>query len=135
LFHTSRRVFEMPAIDLAIPILLTRSVEQALAFYRGLGFDGRAFGQPAHYAVLTRGTVEFHLALKTGLDPTGSEAMCYIRVADAARLHAESSTAGLSTTGIPRLEPVADRPWQMREFALVDPDGNLLRIGQPLGNS
>jgi hypothetical protein len=34
--------------------------------------------------------------------------------------------------GIPRLDALADKPWGMREFAIIDPDGNLLRIGQTL---
>jgi hypothetical protein len=28
------------------------------------------------------------------------------------------------------MDALADKPWGLREFALVDPDGNLLRIGQ-----
>ena len=34
--------------------------------------------------------------------------------------------------GIPRITALEDQPWGMREFALVDPDGNLLRVGQEL---
>jgi uncharacterized glyoxalase superfamily protein PhnB len=29
--------------------------------------------------------------------------------------------------------PIKDTPWGMREFAVVDPSGNLLRIGTPSG--
>jgi hypothetical protein len=28
------------------------------------------------------------------------------------------------------MEALEDKPWGLREFALVDPDGNLVRIGQ-----
>ena len=28
------------------------------------------------------------------------------------------------------METVEDKPWGLREFALIDLDGNLLRIGQ-----
>jgi uncharacterized glyoxalase superfamily protein PhnB len=28
--------------------------------------------------------------------------------------------------------PPEDKPWGMREFAVVDPDGSLLRIGTPV---
>ena len=31
-----------------------------------------------------------------------------------------------------RLTAVEDKPWGMREFAVVDPNGNLLRVGRPL---
>jgi hypothetical protein len=28
------------------------------------------------------------------------------------------------------MEALEDKPWGLREFALVDPEGNLVRIGQ-----
>ena len=34
--------------------------------------------------------------------------------------------------GLPRMDTIEDRPWGMREFVIVDEDGNLLRIGQAL---
>lgn len=118
--------------DLAIPILPARSLEEICAFYRRIGFDSLPFGQPPQYAILTRGSVELHFALDTRLDPATSNAMCYLRVADAEQWHREFAIAELPAHGIPRLEPISDRPWGMREFALVDPSGNLLRIGQSL---
>jgi hypothetical protein len=50
-----------------------------------------------------------------------------------ASLHADQSALGLPGGGIPRLhgEP-EDADYGLREFALVDPDDNLLRIGSPL---
>jgi hypothetical protein len=33
---------------------------------------------------------------------------------------------------IPRLTAPIDQPWGMREFALVDPSGNLVRVGHDL---
>ncbi|ETC83740.1 bleomycin resistance protein [Xanthomonas hortorum pv. carotae str. M081] len=41
--------------------------------------------------------------------------------------------AELPARGIPRLDPVGDKPWGMREFAIVDENGNLIRIGQVVG--
>jgi hypothetical protein len=41
-------------------------------------------------------------------------------------------SADLPRRGIPRQDVLEDKPWGMREFAVVDPDGNLLRIGQTL---
>jgi hypothetical protein len=31
------------------------------------------------------------------------------------------------------MEALEDKPWGLREFAIVDPDGNLLRVGQIIG--
>jgi hypothetical protein len=54
-------------------------------------------------------------------------------VDDADALHAEVRRLGLPGEGIPRLPgaPV-DTDYGLREFALVDPDGNLIRIGSQL---
>jgi hypothetical protein len=38
--------------------------------------------------------------------------------------------SGLFGSGIPRIDRLEDKPWCLKEFAIVDPDGNLLRIGQ-----
>ena len=39
----------------------------------------------------------------------------------------------LPRKGIPRFEDIEDKDWGMREFAVVDPDGTLLRVGRPMG--
>jgi hypothetical protein len=54
-------------------------------------------------------------------------ASCCVRVEDVGALHAASSKAALPTTGTPRLTVPVNEPWGLRAFALVDPDGNLLR--------
>ena len=43
----------------------------------------------------------------------------------------EASHAGLEKWPNARVEPVQNKPWGTREFALVDPNGNLVRIGIP----
>jgi catechol 2,3-dioxygenase-like lactoylglutathione lyase family enzyme len=116
--------------DLAIPVLPSRSLPAALEFYRRLGFAGEIHPH-GNYAILKRGTVELHLFHHPELQPARSDAGCYLRVADAVKLHREWAVAGLPPRGIPRQEPLADKPWGMREFAIVDADGNLLRVGQP----
>ena len=117
--------------DLAIPTLPSRSVGDTLAFYRRLGFDGEihAFGG---YAILRRGTVELHFFTHDELRPAESSAGCYIRVSDAESIYQAFALAELPRKGIPRMDALEDKPWGMREFAIVDPDGNLLRIGQTL---
>jgi hypothetical protein len=56
---------------------------------------------------------------------------CYWRVTNPDQLHAEASQAGLEKWPNARVEPVQNKPWGTREFALVDPNGNLVRIGVP----
>lgn len=116
--------------DLAIPTLPSRSLPATLDFYARLGFDGEIVGDA--YAILTRGDVEIHFFLHTTLVPAESSAGCYVRVADVAPLYLAFQAAKLPHQGIPRMDRLADKPWGMREFAVVDEDGNLLRIGQVL---
>ena len=37
---------------------------------------------------------------------------------------------GLPKRGIPRMDGIDYKPWGMRELAVFDEDGNLLRVGQ-----
>lgn len=121
----------MPPRDLAIPILPSRSLPATLAFYARLGFDGEIVGDA--YAILTRGDVELHFFLHPQLVPADSWAGCYVRVAEVEPLYQSFQAGQLPSRGIPRMDVLADKPWGMREFAVVDEDGNLMRIGQDLG--
>ena len=117
--------------DLAIPILPSRSLEDTLAFYRRLGFDGQIHGH-GDYAIVTRAALELHFYTHRELRPAESSAMCYLRVSDVESVSRDFAAAQLPRKGIPRQDALEDKPWGMREFAVVDSDGNLLRIGQRL---
>lgn len=118
--------------DLAIPILPSRSLDDTLRFYRQLGFDGKILGEGDSYAILRREAVEIHFFAYKELVPAESYSGCYIRVADVDGIYKAFAFAKLPRHGIPRQDALEDKPWGLREFAIVDPDGNLLRIGQLL---
>ena len=120
----------MQTDDLAIPTLPCRSVSATVAFYKRLGFEGGAHEFNREYAILRRGAVELHFFTHKGILPAESSAGCYIRVLDVQSIYRSFSSSQLPRTGIPRMETLEDKPWGLREFAVVDPDGNLLRIGQ-----
>ncbi len=122
----------IPDQDLAIPTLPCRSVGVTVDFYRRLGFEGGPHASDGDYVILRRGAVELHFFRHPDLVPAESHAGCYIRVRDVDSLHRAFSSHALPRTGIPRMEAPEDKPWGLREFALLDPDGNLLRIGQIL---
>ena len=122
----------MKPTDLAIPILPSRSLSSTLAFYGRLGFEGEILGAGDAYAILTRGDLEIHFFLHTELVPAESWVGCYLRVADVEPLYKACLAAGLPLRGIPRMDAIENKPWSMREFAIVDEDGNLLRVGQVL---
>ena len=121
----------MPQNNIAIPVLPSRSLSDTLVFYRQLGFDGLIHGH-GDYAIVTRGPLELHFFTHRQLRPAESSAMCYLRVSDVDDIYRAFAAAELPRKGIPRMDALEDKPWGMREFAIVDPDGTLLRIGQPL---
>ena len=118
--------------EYAVPILPSRDLEQTLAFYERLGFESR--GAPIEryrYLILGRGSVELHFYDAPDVDPLTTDASCYVRVVDADALHAEWERLGVPrdpATGSRLVAPV-DTDYGLREFALVDPSGNLLRVG------
>jgi hypothetical protein len=119
-------------VDVAIPVLPSRNLANTLDFYRRLGFDGFVHSHGG-YAILMRGTMELHFAQQAELVPEKSSACCYLRVSKVESLFAEFSQANLPRSGTPRQDALENKPWGMREFAIVDPDGNLVRIGQVVG--
>jgi catechol 2,3-dioxygenase-like lactoylglutathione lyase family enzyme len=116
--------------DLAIPILPCRSVSATTEFYRKIGFQGGPHEYDSNYAIFRRGAIELHFFQHRELVPAESFSGCYIRVQDVQSIYDVCSVIGLANNGLPRMDRLEDKPWGLREFAVVDPDGNLLRIGQ-----
>ena len=119
----------------AVPILPSRDLDESLAFYSRLGFENR--GAPHDrwdYLIIGRGGIELQFYLDPDVDPLLTAANCYLRVHDADALYAEWSLIGVPSdpaTGS-RLQPPVDTEYGLRELALVDPSGNLLRAGSPI---
>lgn len=119
----------------AAPILPSRDLASTSAFYGRLGFE-QAGLWPDEYLIMMRGEVGLHFFHAPGLDPWNSIAGCYLYVEDADALYAEYERLGLPGEGIPRLHGApGDTDYGLREFAVVDPDGNLLRIGSFVGEA
>jgi catechol 2,3-dioxygenase-like lactoylglutathione lyase family enzyme len=120
-------------MNLAIPILPARDLEETRDFYLRLGFEVAGWWpQFGGYAAFKRDELEVHFFLFRDLSPLENYGQCYWRVDDADALYREYSLANLPRDGHPRLVPIESKPWGMREFAVVDPNGNLVRIGQAL---
>ncbi|GID27876.1 bleomycin resistance protein [Paractinoplanes brasiliensis] len=109
------------------PIIAVRDLDAALARYRRLGFATRAYDGPERYGFADRDSVSLHLTEWAGHDPLSTAASVYLYVADADAVHASWRGA---VEG--RLDEPRDTPWGLREFAYVDPDGTLHRVGSPL---
>ena len=111
--------------DYAVPIFPSRDLEETLAFYRRLGFAGVLIAEHS-YVIVNRGEfaeIHFYEALDT--NPSTNDHGCYLSVDDARRLH--DAWSGIEGVNEPR-----ETEWGMREFAVIDPSGNLIRVGSPL---
>ena len=118
----------------AVPILPSRDLHETLAFYLRLGFENR--GAPPeqwNYVIIGRDGAELHFWADPSVDPLTTSFSCYLRVADADALHAEWERIGVprDESNGSRLERPVDTDYGMREFALIDPSGNLIRAGSP----
>lgn len=115
------------------PILPARSLDETRTFYEKLGFTPWFRGRGEfEYEIVSRGHLVVHFFAEHGLTPGDNETSCYWRVKDADQFYEEWAALGLPSEGIPRLTAPVDQPWGMREFTLVDPSGNLMRVGHDL---
>jgi catechol 2,3-dioxygenase-like lactoylglutathione lyase family enzyme len=109
-----------------IPTLPARSIDETVAYYGRLGFELKArYPGEQEYAILRRDDAELHF-YEFPVDPKQNLAGCYLRIADAAALYEEWH----SVEDI--VQPLTDTDHGLREFAVSDPNGNLLRIGSPI---
>jgi catechol 2,3-dioxygenase-like lactoylglutathione lyase family enzyme len=118
----------------AVPILPSRDLHESLAFYEALGFENR--GAPPEewdYLIVGRGGIEIHFFEAPDVDPLKTAAGCYAFVDDAQALYDEWSGIVLpdAPTGSRVVAPM-DTDYGLREFAVVDRSGNLVRVGSPL---
>jgi catechol 2,3-dioxygenase-like lactoylglutathione lyase family enzyme len=123
--------------DRAVPILPSRDLRETLAFYEALGFDNR--GAPPEdwdYLIIGRDGIELHFTGDPSVDPFSTAGSCYLFVDDADALFDQwrSRVEPDAATGSRITEP-ADTDYGMREFALVDRSGNLVRVGSAIPSS
>jgi catechol 2,3-dioxygenase-like lactoylglutathione lyase family enzyme len=118
----------------AVPILPSRDLHATLAFYERLGFV--SVGAPIEtyrYLIVERGGLELHFWESRDVDPLTTDFSCYLHVEDARALHeAWSSSVDPDAATGSRVVPPTETDYGLLEFAVIDPDGNLLRVGSPL---
>jgi uncharacterized glyoxalase superfamily protein PhnB len=118
----------LPTLEAAVPILTVTDLGAALDYYeRVLGFRiGWKWGVPPHLASVCRDCVELNLS-QSSL-PTIAISKVYFQMAGVAAYFDEIVAAGANVA-----VPLADRPYGMRDFKLVDPCGNELSFGETSG--
>jgi catechol 2,3-dioxygenase-like lactoylglutathione lyase family enzyme len=141
-----------------VPILTVVDLDGAAGFYARLGFEVKS--RYDDYLIMQRmPSTELHLSRYPEHDPQVTAGSIYLRVTDPQSLY-DSLRADLVREGVLYLAPAAgltpeltaelraraaagervvrlheieDKPWGMREFTVVDPAGNGVRVGQVLG--
>ncbi|ALE86028.1 bleomycin resistance protein [Pseudonocardia sp. HH130629-09] len=142
--------------DRIIPVLTVSDIDDAAGFYARLAFD--VVDRYDGYLILGKGDLELHLSEWDGHDPTRNAGTTYLRVPDAQTVYDDlreqlerdgclypvpasgltpELTAGLRArveAGVPtvRLHEIEDKPWGLREFAVIDPSGNAIHVGHPV---
>jgi DNA-binding MarR family transcriptional regulator len=110
------------------PIFPVRDMTAALAHYAALGFVTHPYAGEDDYGFADREGASLHLAGDPRHDPAHSHASAYLYVRDADALYEEWTRPGIGG----RTRPVGPTPYQLREGAHIDPDGNLIRFGSPM---
>ncbi|MEG3633878.1 bleomycin resistance protein [Micromonospora palythoicola] len=113
------------------PVVPVRDLDAALDRYRRLGFTVRAYPGGERYGFVERDAVSLHLTEWAEHDPARTASTVYLYVSDVDALHAEWAASGVEG----RLTGPRDTPYDLREFALVDPDGTLHRVGSPISRA
>lgn len=110
------------------PGLPTTDLARTITHYQRLGFSFAM--RDGDFTIGERDGVELHFAVKTDHDPKRTAGWIYVTVDDADVLAAEFRASGSP----PRRDP-HDTDYGMREFAHVDPDGNMLLFGSRQGTA
>jgi DNA-binding MarR family transcriptional regulator len=111
------------------PIFPVRGLEGALAHYSALGFDALAYEGGDDYGFADRDGTGLHL-ITVPADEALHPASAYLYVRDADALYEEWCQPGIGG----QTHPVSATPYKLREGSHLDPDGNLLRFGSPIGD-
>lgn len=112
------------------PKLPMRNKAITQAFYLDkLGFQ--QLGSPGYpeYLMVEKDAVELHFFLFPGLDPLQNYGQVYLRTDTIDQLYQYflSRKVAIHPNG-----PLETKAWGMREFSILDPDHNLLTLGQEL---
>lgn len=115
----------------AVPVLPANDLSETCAYYKRLGFE-QLGPDYATYLLMLRGFWELQFFRHVENDPLGNVAGAYLRTDDVDAIDVEWAALDIPHRDNGRLVRAEDKDWGMREMALIDLNGNLLRVGQPL---
>jgi DNA-binding transcriptional MerR regulator len=122
---TAMRDDSSPAqLERAIPVLASLDIEATQRFYaEKLGFT--AVARYPDYGIVERDGVQIHFWLTDDADIPKATS-CRVDVDGVDHLYDEMSASGVVHPN----GPLTDQPWGLREFAVLDGDGNMIKFGQ-----
>lgn len=110
------------------PKLPMRNKAATKAFYVDvLGFRELGSADFDAYLMVEKDNIEIHFFEFKALDPKENYGQVYIRTSDIDGLYRSFLDRNISIHPNGHLQT---KPWGQREFALLDPDNNLLTFGQ-----
>lgn len=114
----------------SVPIIPARDVVASTAWYRD-ALDYEVVRAQSDYGIVGREGSWIHLYGPSGIAPEDSDAMIRVGVEGIDDLHAACLAKGI-------VHPngrLGRRPWGLREFAVLDLDGNLVTFFEPGSSS
>jgi hypothetical protein len=109
----------------AIPKLASLDIERSVTFFEQLGFTRTAVYPTV--AMVSRDSVDIHFWLTT--DPAIPKLTgCRVNVDGIDKLYEQFRILDI----IHPDDPLGDKPWGLREFSILDVDGNLLTFSGPI---
>ena len=117
---------ERPMMAGSATVFVVSDIAASLAYYRDvLGFQVTfEYGQPLSYACLCRDEVALHLLASSRTKRLPGHGAICVFVRDVDQIYAEVSGRGAKLLNQPE-----DRDYGMRDFDVVDADGNQLTFG------
>ena len=112
-----------------IPVLASLDIERTVNFYKTkLGFNRMGY-LDENYAVIARDNFVVHFwKCNDKIHPENTS--CYVDVEDIDALYKELASFNI----IHPNGKLEDKPYGMREFSVLDEDGNLMKFGQELSD-
>ncbi|HEX4818725.1 MAG TPA: VOC family protein [Acidimicrobiales bacterium] len=110
------------------PVIPVLDLDAALDRYRLLGFDVHSYDGEDQYGYAEREGVSLHITQWDEHDPKRTASVVYLYVSDANAVYDEWKASGVEG----RFREPFDAEYGLREFAFVDVDGTLHRVGSRL---
>ncbi len=113
-----------------IPKLPMRNKEITMSYYlTQLGFEDIGSADYDGYLLVKKDNIEIHFFEFKDLDPKENYGQVYIRIED---IESYYQTMLDQKNTIHPAGNLQAKPWGQKEFAMLDPDNNLLTFGQKI---